>query len=186
MLTGTEVVVTLPEVYFTVLDTDCLCNNVACETIYTEDHDTSVPGDQVKVEVCGGGIKAYASEHVDGENNPDNKSLTDDQESYTLTLGFKDKESFCLAPDGWDREPDVSAIHARRYHEPVVGTERRLQRDHQLRSHRPLVLRPRSATQSVAVFPAQRNAQNHIRRLLFCTMKWDYGHAYLDIQLTVH
>ena len=49
----------------------------------------------MKVE-SGSGIKAYALEHVDGENNPDNTSLTDDQESYTLTLGFRDKESFVL------------------------------------------------------------------------------------------
>ena len=98
MITVTETVVTLPEVYLTVLDIDCFDDlSGACETISSDNHHTYLKGDNVWVEESAEGIKVYASMHCEGQNNLGNTLLTEDQKWHALILGFEDKEIFFLS-----------------------------------------------------------------------------------------
>ena len=182
VLTGTEVVVTLSEVYLTVLDIDCFYQDVACETIYTEDHDTYKSGSKVKVEESGGGIKAYVSEHVDGANNPNGTSLTEDQENYALTLGFFEKESFTLqltigSINQTFRNVMLAGITNQWWEEDTI-TE--FGSPNETLSNCSEV--PKCYPISCGVPAATATCRTPLRRLLFCTMKWPTGHARLDIQ----
>lgn len=86
--TGTEVVVTFSEVYLTVLDIDCLKEDVVRETIYTEDHDTYLKGDKVKVEgfrACGwlGQFWEHVVEHR--SDNTHSLSCSDSQKCSPIS-----------------------------------------------------------------------------------------------------
>ena len=48
VLTGTETVITLPEVYISVLDIDCHRNNKVCETVVARDYFLKEGGDAVR------------------------------------------------------------------------------------------------------------------------------------------
>uniref|UniRef100_A0A7S1FI45 EGF-like domain-containing protein n=1 Tax=Noctiluca scintillans TaxID=2966 RepID=A0A7S1FI45_NOCSC len=96
VMTGTDAVTILPEVYLTVLDIDCIRTDGVCETVTTQDQDMYLAGENVEVAVSGSQITAYATTHLNGEGNPENTSLTEEQKRHSLTLGFKNKQSFLL------------------------------------------------------------------------------------------
>eukprot|EP00450_Noctiluca_scintillans_P001620 CAMPEP_0194485878 /NCGR_PEP_ID=MMETSP0253-20130528/6727_1 /TAXON_ID=2966 /ORGANISM="Noctiluca scintillans" /LENGTH=1972 /DNA_ID=CAMNT_0039325899 /DNA_START=10 /DNA_END=5925 /DNA_ORIENTATION=+ len=93
---GTDDVVTLPELYMTMLDIDCLKDDTSCEILVTEDHNEHIAGDEVNVVQEGTKITATAKSHLNGEGNPETTDLTDEQKSHSLTLGFQNKSSFTI------------------------------------------------------------------------------------------
>ena len=125
MFTVTETVVTLPEVYLTVLDIDCFDDlSGACETISSDDHYSYLKGDNVWVEESAEGIKVYASMHCERPEQSWEHVVDRGSEMARANPRIRGQEDFFLEPDGWEHgrvEPTVSEFHVRRYHEPLLG-----------------------------------------------------------------
>lgn len=94
VLTGTQTVITLPEVFFSVLDLDCHKSGVACETVTTRDQDMYLAGDNLVAVVQDDELRAYS--RTDKCVDPRSTLLTEEQKKHALTLGFQNRTSFVL------------------------------------------------------------------------------------------